>query len=127
MLQISFQYMPKGANKLSTSSLRAAVRNPPTNTHWSVDLQFNLGIRLSVPVPAAYLILDLAEDYSYTTVGVPDRSYIWIMISDKPVYTDGECECECDDVDDDDDCAVVIMIAMMITMKMTLAMLMLML
>lgn len=31
------------------------------------------------PLSFAYLIVDLASDYSDTIVGVPDRKYVWIM------------------------------------------------
>jgi len=31
------------------------------------------------PLKFPYLIIDLAEDYSYTVIGVPNRSYVWIM------------------------------------------------
>ena len=31
------------------------------------------------PLKFPYLILDLAQDYSYTVIGVPNRSYVWIM------------------------------------------------
>lgn len=31
------------------------------------------------PLKFAYLVVDLAADYSDTIIGVPDRSYVWIM------------------------------------------------
>jgi apolipoprotein D and lipocalin family protein len=31
------------------------------------------------PLKFPYIIMDLADDYSYTVIGVPNRSYIWIM------------------------------------------------
>ena len=31
------------------------------------------------PLKLGYLIIDLAEDYSYTVIGVPNRNYLWIM------------------------------------------------
>jgi apolipoprotein D and lipocalin family protein len=31
------------------------------------------------PVKFAYLVLDLAPDYSWTVIGVPDRGHVWIM------------------------------------------------
>ena len=49
-----------------------------------------------MPLGIAYLIIDLgfenendpASNYEYTSVGVPDRSYLWIMSRHKPFYTD---------------------------------------
>ena len=35
-----------------------------------------------------YLLLDVAEDDSWCLVGVPDRSYLWIMTRAKPTVTD---------------------------------------
>lgn len=35
-----------------------------------------------------YLLLDVAEDDSWCLVGVPDRSYLWIMTRAKPTATD---------------------------------------
>jgi len=32
-----------------------------------------------LPLRIAYLVADCAEDYSTTIIGVPDKSYIWIM------------------------------------------------
>lgn len=31
------------------------------------------------PLKFAYLIIDLAPDYSWTVIGVPNRNYVWIM------------------------------------------------
>ena len=39
---------------------------------------------LAVPLGMSYLILDVAEDYSYTLVSVPDRSYLWVMMRATP-------------------------------------------
>jgi apolipoprotein D and lipocalin family protein len=35
------------------------------------------------PLKFDYLVIDLAEDYSYTVIGVPSRKYVWIMASEK--------------------------------------------
>jgi apolipoprotein D and lipocalin family protein len=35
------------------------------------------------PLKFPYLILDVAPDYSYTVIGVPNRSYVWIMARKK--------------------------------------------
>jgi apolipoprotein D and lipocalin family protein len=41
------------------------------NSHWLVQPFW--------PLKFDYLVIDLAEDYSWTIVGVPDKSYVWIM------------------------------------------------
>lgn len=63
---------PKGQ---VTSYLQEAwIEDSKSNAQWKVrplwPLQFN------------YMILDVAPDYSYSLVGVPDRSYVWIMSRD---------------------------------------------
>uniref|UniRef100_A0A6U4E747 Lipocalin/cytosolic fatty-acid binding domain-containing protein n=1 Tax=Phaeomonas parva TaxID=124430 RepID=A0A6U4E747_9STRA len=46
------------------------------------------------PIKMSYLILELPEDYSYTVVGYPDRSYVWIMAR-QPTMDDGLYEGIC--------------------------------
>mmetsp|Transcript_14220 Transcript_14220/g.29888 ORF Transcript_14220/g.29888 Transcript_14220/m.29888 type:complete len:545 (-) Transcript_14220:185-1819(-) len=54
---------------------RAKVVNE-TNTQWSLSPKFGVYLPLGI----AYLVLDCdTENYSYTVIGVPDRSYVWIM------------------------------------------------
>lgn len=47
------------------------VVNHTTNAQWRVQPFW--------PLKLPYLIIDLAEDYSYTVIGVPDRAHVWIM------------------------------------------------
>merc|ERR1712186_24594 len=54
---------------------RATISNKETNTRWSLCPK--LGVYL--PLGIAYLVIDCAEDYSTCIIGVPDRSYLWIM------------------------------------------------
>jgi apolipoprotein D and lipocalin family protein len=35
------------------------------------------------PLKFSYLVIDLAPDYSWTVIGVPSRSYVWIMARNK--------------------------------------------
>lgn len=35
------------------------------------------------PLKFDYLVVDLAKDYSWTVIGVPDRDHVWIMSRDK--------------------------------------------
>lgn len=47
------------------------VVNKETNADWRVQFVW--------PFEAPYLVIDLAEDYSYTVIGHPSRSLVWIM------------------------------------------------
>jgi apolipoprotein D and lipocalin family protein len=47
------------------------VLNTKTNARW--------GVQFIWPFKAPYLIIDLAENYSTTTIGYPSRDLIWIM------------------------------------------------
>ncbi len=55
------------------------VHNTETNAEWRM--------RFIWPFKAAFLIIHLDEDYETTIVGVPSRSYLWIMARD-PVISD---------------------------------------
>ncbi|KYG64643.1 hypothetical protein AZI86_10530 [Bdellovibrio bacteriovorus] len=55
-----------------TSFLQEAwISDGRSNSEWKV--------RPIWPLQFDYMILDVAQDYSYSLVGVPDRSYVWIM------------------------------------------------
>lgn len=49
----------------------ATVVDTTTNARWAVQFLW--------PFKAPFLVIDLAPDYSRTTIGYPDRSLIWIM------------------------------------------------
>jgi lipocalin len=57
------------------------VKNPPLNTHWAIDPKV-LGVYL--PLHLSYLVLHVASDNSFCVVGVPDRSYLWVMTRVRP-------------------------------------------
>lgn len=51
---------------------RARVANPPLNSEWRMKFFWYL--------PAGdFLILHVDDEYRTTIIGVPDRSYVWIM------------------------------------------------
>ncbi|QDK44591.1 hypothetical protein DOM22_05165 [Bdellovibrio sp. ZAP7] len=54
---------------------KAWIYDKKTNAEWRVQPWW--------PLKFAYLVIDLADDYSYTVIGVPSRNYVWIM-SRKP-------------------------------------------
>lgn len=84
VIQVFFEYVGKGAQKSSESLMRARVANPPINSQWAL----NLKVGIYLPFDITYLIVDLAEDYSWASIGVPDRSYFWILVRERPVYID---------------------------------------
>lgn len=50
---------------------RARVYNQETNAEWRMQFLW--------PFESAFLIIWLDEDYQRTIIGVPDRSYVWVM------------------------------------------------
>jgi apolipoprotein D and lipocalin family protein len=50
------------------------VLNKKTNAHWKIKPFFF--------VTFDYLIIDLADDYSWTAIGVPNQEFLWIMAKD---------------------------------------------
>jgi len=61
---------------------RARVANAPVNSEWKMKFAWYLP-------ESDYLILSLDADYQRTVIGVPDRSYVWIM-SRTPVMPEAE-------------------------------------
>jgi apolipoprotein D and lipocalin family protein len=58
---------------------RGIIQNPGINTEWKVAMKF-LGF---IPIKVPYLVIDLAQDGSYTVIGYPSRDYVWIMARGK--------------------------------------------
>eukprot|EP01039_Chlorochromonas_danica_P009340 gene9340-10308_t len=81
MIQVSFTYLPSsGSEAKSEMQMRARVSNK-TGSQWALSPRL---FGLTIPLRLSYLIVDLATDYSYVTVSVPDRSYLWIMTRQRP-------------------------------------------
>jgi apolipoprotein D and lipocalin family protein len=57
--------------ELKSYPQKAWIYNEKTNAEWRIQLFW--------PLKFAYLINDLAADYSYTVITVPDRKNVWIM------------------------------------------------
>lgn len=80
-IDVDFKFNKDGFDgKVKSIPQTAWVYNEKTNSEWRV--------RPFWPLSFAYLIVDLASDYSDTIIGVPSRNYVWIMarepqISDK--------------------------------------------
>ncbi len=50
---------------------KAFIYDNKTNAEWRIQMFW--------PLKFPYYIIDLADDYSYTVIGVPNRKYLWIM------------------------------------------------
>ena len=61
------------------SHFTGIIQNPGVNTDWRVKMKV-LGF---IPIKLPYLVIDLAEDGSYTVIGYPSREYVWIMARTK--------------------------------------------
>ena len=53
---------------------KAWIQNKKTNAHWKVSPFW--------PIKFNYLVIDLAQDYSWTVIGVPGQEWVWIMATD---------------------------------------------
>jgi len=60
---------------------KGKIHDTTTNAEWRM--------RVFWPFWAKYLIIDLADDYRYTAIGVPNRKWLWIM-SRTPQMTDAD-------------------------------------
>ncbi|MCE3010189.1 MAG: lipocalin family protein [Proteobacteria bacterium] len=71
-IDIGFTYN-KGSfdGKVKSIPQKGWIHNQKTKAHWKVSPLW--------PLKFDYLIVGLAEDYSWTAIGVPDQSYLWIM------------------------------------------------
>jgi len=75
IVEVSFRYRkdhPQGKEKHMTQ--KGFIHDRQSNAEWRVQPLW--------PLKLGYLIIDLAEDYSYTVIGVPNRKYLWIMARD---------------------------------------------
>lgn len=71
---VDFYYSNKELTKTSLLKQWATVKNE-ANTAWGISPKVGIYLPTSIP----YLVVDCAEDYSTCVIGVPDRSYVWIM------------------------------------------------
>jgi apolipoprotein D and lipocalin family protein len=53
---------------------KAWIQNKKTNAHWKVSPFW--------PIKFNYYVIDLADDYSWTVIGVPGQEWVWIMSRD---------------------------------------------
>lgn len=60
---------PQGKEKVMHP--KAYIYDTDTNAEWRVQFFW--------PIKFPYLVIDLAEDYHYTVIGVPNKKFVWIM------------------------------------------------
>ena len=74
-IDVDFTYR-KGSfdGAIKSSPQKAWVEDNLTHSRWKVSPFW--------PLKFDYLILDLASDYSWTAIGVPNQKYLWIMARD---------------------------------------------
>jgi apolipoprotein D and lipocalin family protein len=71
-IDIDFKYNKDSATgPIKRIPQKGFIYNKETNAEWRVEPLW--------PFKFAYLIIDLAPDYSYTIIGVPNRKHVWIM------------------------------------------------
>jgi apolipoprotein D and lipocalin family protein len=74
-IDIGFTYNKKSFDGEKKSlPQKGWIQNTETNAHWKVSPLW--------PFKFDYLVVALAEDYSWTAIGVPDQKYLWIMARD---------------------------------------------
>ena len=74
-IDIAFTYNKKSFDGEQKSyPQKGWIYNTSTNAHWKVQPFW--------PLKFDYLIIDLASDYSWTVIGVPNQDYVWIMARD---------------------------------------------
>ena len=76
-IEIDFTYRKDGPNgEIKSYPQKGTIYNKKTNAHWKIKIPW-------IPFKFDYLVIDKASDYSWVVVGVPNKSYVWIM-SRKP-------------------------------------------
>lgn len=70
----------KSTPKIEEARQHGFVQDMDVGTHWK--LHPKVGVYL--PLNLGYLVLAVAEDYSWTLIGVPSRSYLWVMTAKRP-------------------------------------------
>ena len=73
-----YQDSPTGKKKVYNPI--GFIFNTETNAEWRMQFIW--------PFKLPFLIIDLADDYSYTVVGVPNRKYVWIMARESKLPND---------------------------------------
>ena len=71
-IETTFSFYKNGPNgDKKVYNPKGYIYNKKTNAEWRMEFLW--------PIKLPFLIIDLAEDYSYTVIGYPNRKYVWIM------------------------------------------------
>lgn len=70
-VKIDYRFTDTKSGKVKHMQPKGWIYNKDTNSEWRVQFLW--------PLKFPYLIIDLAEDYSYTVIGVPNKKFVWIM------------------------------------------------
>ncbi len=74
-IDITFTHYKKSPDgKFKDNHPKGFIYNKETNSEWRVQFIW--------PFKFKYLVIDLADDYRYTVIGVPNRKFLWIMARD---------------------------------------------
>lgn len=73
-----FKGSPIGKKMIYTP--KGYIYNKKTNAEWRMEFLW--------PFKSPFLIIDIAEDYSYTVIGYPNRKYVWIMSRESNISED---------------------------------------
>lgn len=75
-IDISFNFNKDSFDgKVKSIPQKGWVYNKQSNAHWKVSPFW--------PLKLDYLVVAIADDYSWTAVGVPSGKYLWIMARNK--------------------------------------------
>ncbi|MFC1898255.1 lipocalin family protein [Candidatus Cloacimonadota bacterium] len=70
-VKIDYRFTDSRNGQVKHMQPKGWIYNKETNSEWRVQFLW--------PLKFPYLIIDLAEDYSYTVIGVPNKKFVWIM------------------------------------------------
>ena len=71
-IDITFTHYKKSPNgEFKEYHPMGFIYNKETNSEWRVQFFW--------PLKFKYLVIDLADDYRYTVIGVPNKKFLWIM------------------------------------------------
>lgn len=74
-IDITFTHYKKSPDgKFKEYHPKGFIYNKETNSEWRVQFFW--------PLKFKYLVIDLADDYRYTVIGVPNKKFLWIMARD---------------------------------------------
>jgi apolipoprotein D and lipocalin family protein len=70
-VKIDYRFTDAKTDKQKHMQPKAWIYDKQSYAEWRVQFVW--------PLKFPYLIIDLAEDYSHTVIGVPNRKFVWIM------------------------------------------------